>query len=294
MEGARTFDWIGSMTIVCGTVCFLCGLEGGASVLHGWVSTYTLSLLVVGVIVVGFFIIYEMSFATFPLVPMRVFIGRVNIAALLAATSHSFVFISYDYFLPLYFQLVLGESPIMSGVYLLALVTPLSLTSAATGFYIKQTGNYHLAAWIGSVVMTVGTGLFIMFNNEYTIWKIIIFQIIAGIGAGPLFLSPMLALQNHLRKADVAAGISAFTFLRSISSSVSIIVGGVVLQKGLGSTTLTDINSIQGSGVVEKREHYAQALSTLWIFYTAITSVIVLNSMLITKRAHVEDSNTEG
>lgn len=281
------------MAIVGGTICFLCGLEGGASVIHGWASGYTISLLVVGAALIGSFVVYEMSFATLPLVPMRVFFGRAKVAALTAATFHGFAFIAYDYFLPLYFQVVLGKSPIMSGVYLLALVTPLSLASAGTGLFIKKTGNYHYAAWFGSVLMAVGTGLFIDFDSHHVTWKIIVYQAITGIGAGPLFLSPMLALQNHLRKADVAAGTSAFTFLRSISSSISVIVGGVVLQKGLHTSSLTDINSVQGSDIVQKRDSYVRALSSLWIFYTALTGLIVLSSILITKRVVEEDLDQE-
>lgn len=293
IEGLKTFDWIGSFAVVGGTICFLCGLEGGASGSYGWKSAYTISLLVAGAVLICLFVIYEIYLAPSPLVPMRVFIGRVNVAAISAATSHSFVFIAYDYFLPLYFQVILRASPVMSGVYLLALVTPLSLCSAATGVVIKKTGNYHYAAWFGSVIMAIGTGLFINFNSSYTLWKIIIYQLIAGIGAGPLFLSPMLALQNHLRKEDIAAGTSAFTFLRSISTSVSIVVGGVVLQKGIKSSTLTDISSVRGGDVAEKRENYAQALSTLWIFYTAITGVVVLSSLMITKRVHGQDHGKE-
>lgn len=267
-----------------GTICFLCGLEGGASDSHGWVSVYTICLLVFGIVLIGCFVICEMYFASFPLVPMRVFVGRVNIAALISATFHSFCFISYDYFLPLYFQVILGASPIMSGVYLLALVIPLSCFSAATGAFIKRTGDYHHAAWFGSIFMTIGTGLFIDFGSTYILWKIIVYQVIAGVGAGPLFLSPMLALQTHLRKEDVAAGSSAFTFLRSIATSISIVVGGVIIQKGIERSSLTNIGSGQGSDIVQQKERYTQALSHLWIFYTAISGLVVLSALLLTER----------
>lgn len=269
-----------------GTICFLCGLEGGASSSYGWASAYTLCLFVIGIFVIGCFVIYEMHFASLPLVPMRIFVGRVNIAALMSATLHSFVFISYDYFLPLFYQVILGASPIMSGVYLLALVVPLSLISAATGAFIKRTGDYHHAAWFGSIVMTIGTGLFINFSSTYILWKIIAYQVIAGIGAGPLFLSPMIALQNHLRKNDIAAGTAAFTFLRSIATSISIVVGGVIIQKGADSNSLIDIGFGQDSNTAQRKERYTNALSTLWIFYTAITGLLILTSFMITKRSH--------
>lgn len=282
--GLKSFDWIGSVLIVGGTICFLCGLEGGASSIHDWKSAYTLGLILSGLAMVAFFVVYEWRFAKLPLVSMRVFVGRSKVAALATAFTHTFVFISYDFFLPLYFQVVLGASPIHSGLYLLVLILPLSVMASATGIFIKRTGKYRLATWVGSTFMTLGTGLFICFDSR-TVWsKIIIFQLIAGIGAGPVFLSPMIALQNHLQPEDISPGTAAFTFIRSMASSISIVCGGVVLQKGLGGEQLTMSNTLgttTGETIATQARHYMSGLSKLWIFYTAISGVMLLSSSLI-------------
>jgi hydrogenase/urease accessory protein HupE len=72
----------------------------------------------------------------------------------------------------------------------------LSFLSAFTGVFIKKTGQYLPMIWFGMILMTLGFGLFIDFDVNTSWAKIIVFQIIAGIGVGPNFQSPLIALQS--------------------------------------------------------------------------------------------------
>lgn len=293
LAGLKSFDWIGSITIVGGTICFLCGLESGSEAQHGWTSALTLGLLLGGIALLIVFGVYENRWARSPLIPLQALANRYNVAAILTAVLHGFVFIAFDFFLPLYFQVVLGASPIHSGLYMFALVLPLSAASFATGQFIRRTGRYQLSSRIGAALMTLGTGLFIDFEARTVWWKIIIYQIIAGIGAGPLFLSPMLALQHHLPKEQVATGTSAMSFLRMLATSASIVVGGVVLQNvGLKSESLTapstTISHHSRRAVSPMARQYTAALSKMWIFYTAVCGLMMISSMFIGKKATEE------
>jgi MFS family permease len=128
--------------------------------------------------------------------PLSVFSKRSNIAALGTCFCHAFVFIPGNYFLPLYFQAVLGATPILSGVYLLPTAIALSIFSILTGIVIRKTGQYLAAIWFGMTLMTIGTGLFIDLGANSSWAKIIIYQAIAGIGVGPNFQAPLIALQS--------------------------------------------------------------------------------------------------
>jgi hypothetical protein len=109
--------------------------------------------------------------------------------------------------LPLYFQAVLGYSPIMSGVLLLAMVLPLSFASMTSGIMIRKKGNYLIPIWFGLFFQTLGFGLFIDLNANPGLAKIIIFQILAGIGTGPNFQAPLIALQTQTPPRDIAAAV---------------------------------------------------------------------------------------
>lgn len=194
-QGLKAVDWLGSLAMTAGTVMLLLGLEFGG-VTFPWDSATVLCLIIFGLVTIALFFCVEKFFAPYPLMPLNLFSKRSNLAALGVCFFHAYVFISGSYFLPLYFQAVLGATPILSGVYLLPTALSLSFLSAFTGVFIRKTGQYLPPIWFGLVFMTAGFGLFINLDANSSWSKIIIYQIIAGIGVGPNFQSPLIALQS--------------------------------------------------------------------------------------------------
>ena len=229
-EGLKAVDWAGSLTIVGGTLMLLLGLEFGG-VTYPWGSAKVICLLVFGILVASLFILNEWKFARYPVMPLRLFKNPSNIAALGVCFCHGYTFIAGTYYLPLYFQAVLGATPLLSGVYTLALALSLGLTSGLTGVWIKKTAQYRPAIWFGMSVMTLGVGLFIDFSANRSWAKIILFQIIAGIGMGPNFQSPLLALQTGVPQRDIATATATFGFVRNLSTSICVVIGGVCLPE---------------------------------------------------------------
>lgn len=192
--GLAAVDWLGVVTIVGGTLMFLLGLEFGG-VTFPWDSPTVVCLIVFGVLVSGLFVIVEWKVAKYPIIPMRLFRVRSNVASLAASACHGFVFISASYYLPLYFQAVLGASPLLSGVYVLPFTISLAVVSSATGIFIRKTGKYLPCIIFGMAVMTLGFGLFLDLGPKANWARIVLFQLVAGIGVGPNFQSPLISLQ---------------------------------------------------------------------------------------------------
>ena len=306
VAGIKTIDWVGVILIVGGVTMFLFGMESGG-VTHPWDSAYTLCLIILGIFTVVLFFINEAKFAKYPIIPLRIFMDRSNLAALGVCFVHGFVFIAGSYYLPIYFQTVLSATPLLSGVYLFATVLSLSFSSAITGIFIKKTGRYQQPIWFGMVMMTLGFGLFIDLEPRANWAKIIIFQIIAGVGVGPNFQSPLIALQSHVKGHDIAVATATFGFIRNISTSVSVVLGGVILGNELskkqsylsqylppdvaqrltassfGSTT-DFVKSLPPEQKQAVNVAYTESLKTMWIFYTAFAAFGILISLLITKK----------
>ncbi|ORY09464.1 major facilitator superfamily-domain-containing protein [Clohesyomyces aquaticus] len=304
-EGLKAVDWIGSLTMVAGTIMLLLGLEfGGVS--YPWGSATVICLIVFGFLTIGLFFLVESRFAPNPLMPLSLFSKRSNLAALGVCFLHAFVFISGSYFLPLYFQAVLGATPILSGVYLLPTALSLSFLSAFTGIFIRKTGQYLPPIWGGLVFMTVGFGLFIDLGPNSSWAKIIIYQIVAGIGVGPNFQSPLIALQSLVPKRDIATATATFGFVRNLGSAISIVVGSVVFQNrmiakqlqlraSLGPQTASAfgggsaganvgiIASLPAAQKAVARKAFSDSLSTMWIMYVVFAAFGLGVSFLITK-----------
>ena len=306
LDGLKAIDWTGVILVTGGTVMFLLGLEyGGVS--FPWSSPTVVCLIVFGIITFVLFLINEWKLAKYPMMPLRLFSKGSNLASLAVVLSHGMVFISGNYFLPLYFQAVLGATPILSGVYLFPFVISLSFVSAFVGGIMKKTGQYLPPIWFGLLLMTLGWGLFVDLPVGPTWGRIIPFQIIAGFGVGPNFQAPLISLQTHVAPRDIATATATFAFVRAFSTSISVVIGGVIFQNGMktrqsaliaatnqqtgrqlggggagGATSI--VKALPEPGRHAVRAIYVTSLRDMWIFYVCVAVVGLVASMFIKRK----------
>ncbi|GAB7351562.1 hypothetical protein MBLNU459_g2188t1 [Dothideomycetes sp. NU459] len=306
MEGLKAIDWLGSLLIVGGVLMFLFGLEYGG-VTYPWDSATVLCLLIFGILTIGLFTVIEWKFAKYPVMPLRLFKYRSNIAACGVCFVHGFVFIASSYYLPLYFQAARGATPLLSGVYVLPNALAVSCASIATGIFIRKTGLYLPPIYAGLFFMTVGTGLYINFDANSGWAKIILYQVVAGLGIGPNFQAPLIALQTHVKPRDIATGTATFGFVRQIATSISVVVGGVVFQNQMqkkagtleaalgprvaaqlsGSGAGANVRLVDALPANQKqvaRAAFADSLQPMWIVYTCIAVVGLAIAFFIKKK----------
>ncbi|KAK7995900.1 major facilitator superfamily transporter [Apiospora marii] len=302
-EGLAAIDWLGSLLIIGGTLMFLFGLEFG-DVMYPWNSAAVICLIVFGIFTIGLFFVVETRIAKYPVIPLSLFKNRANVAAFAVSFCHGFCFISGSYYLPLYFQAVLGANALLSGVYILPYALSLSFVSAGTGVWMKKTGQYLPPIIFGMAVMTLGFGLFIDLDTSYNWAKIIIFQIVAGIGTGPNFQSPLIALQSSVEPHNIASATSAFGFVRQLATSISVVIGGVVFQNqmqkqhpqllaalgpkladqlsgGSAGGNVAVVAALQGEPGAVAKGAYWNSLQTMYIMYTCFAALGLLLSPLI-------------
>ena len=294
---------------------FLLGLEyGGVS--FPWNSAVVICLIVFGVVTWVLFVLNEWKLAEFPVMPLQLFKYRSNLASLGVSFCHGFVFIAGSYYLPLYFQAARAATPILSGVYTLALAMSLSITSALTGIFIRKTGLYRPPIWFGMCFLTLGFGLFIDFDATSSWAKIFLYQIVAGIGIGPNFQAPLIALQTLVKPSDIATATATFGFTRQLATSISVVIGQVVFQNqmvkkgpqlaailgpeiaqqlggGNAGANVGVVNSLPPAQRDAAQAAFADSLQPMWIMYTVFAALGLLISLLIGKqnlsREHAEN-----
>ncbi|KAJ5287591.1 Major facilitator superfamily domain general substrate transporter [Penicillium angulare] len=302
-EGLKAVDWTGSLFIVGSTIMLLLGLDFGG-VTHPWDSATVICLIVFSAVSIFLFMVNEWKLVKYPIIPLSLFRDRSGIASFLVCFCHGFIFMGEAYYLPLYFQAVLGASPIMSGVYLLPLVLSISLFGALTGLFIQKTGKYVPAIWLGLVLLALGSGLLINLEPTPNWGKIIGFQVISGAGVGLNFEGPLLALQAIVGTENTATATASIGFVRSLSTAVSAVIGAVVFQNkmaqqgprlvavlgeslasqlsdGSATASIELINALPAVQKVAAQLAFYESLQAMWIMYVAFAAVGLVASLFV-------------
>ncbi|KAJ5280711.1 efflux pump antibiotic resistance protein [Penicillium angulare] len=226
IDGLATIDWIGVALVIAGTIMLLLGLEFGGDQ-FSWSSATVICLIVFGVVALIIFGIYE-RFPSSPIIPLAVFNSWQNIALLLVNFCHGAVFIGGCFYLPVYLQNVLLESSLMSGVLLLPLVGALAISSGLAGWYLRSTGRFREVIIFGMFFTTLGYGLYLDLK-PYASWsRIVLYQMIVGLGLGPNFQATLIALQANVKTSEMSQATAAFSLVRQLAASISVVVGTVI------------------------------------------------------------------
>ncbi|KAH8881851.1 MFS drug transporter [Thozetella sp. PMI_491] len=234
IAGIRALDWLGGATLTGGVVMFLLGLQFGGSS-YPWRSATVIGLIVGGIASLALLVLVEWKFARYPILPLYLFANISNAATILSDLFHGLAFLFGSYFLPFYFQAVLGLDSILSGVLLLPYVLGVSVTAAAAGIYLKITGRY--VPWIRAsfFISVLGCGLFYDLPESRTWSKIILYQIVAGVGIGGLFQPPLVALQSNVSPQDNGTATASFSLVRNLAMAVGVVIGSVAFSNKMTS-----------------------------------------------------------
>lgn len=77
---------------------------------------------------------------------------------------------------------------------MLAIAIPFAVVSFLSGYFIEKTGRFLEVLQAGLALMTLGIGLLTSFQSKREIAKIIGLLVVVGIGFGPNFHAPLIAL----------------------------------------------------------------------------------------------------
>lgn len=315
-EGVQAVDWLGTFAILAVSLLLLLGLDFGGAIFP-WNSPKVVCLIVFGALMIGLFVFNEQHLAKYPLMPLAVFKDWSNNATFLVTFAHGMVLIGMEYYLPLYFQSVQQASPFRSGLLLLPLMVTQAAGEISAGVLIHRTGRYRESIWVGVVLMTIGTGLYIHFGTDTSVATVVGLEIFGALGPALLFQGPMVSIQNTVSQADTASATASLGFTRMVAMSLSVVVGGVVFQNsmnarqpslaaaGLEESVLAALSGSQAAANVNISglrldgpqrqvvlEAFAWSMRNMFIMYTCLAAVAMVASIFIKHRRlnteHVE------
>lgn len=225
-EHINEFDFIGFILIVGGVVCILIGFNFSET---SWSTAQTIAPLVVGIVLLILATVNEIFTTRSPIVPPRLFKVRTTAFILVSTFIHAVGFFGGAYYLPVYFQ-VLGSSATGAGVKMLPYSLGAALFSAISGIIVTKTGRWRPVMWFAWVVMVLGYGLMIQLDENSNTAEKVLYLLVAALGIGCLFQTPLIGLQAAMPLKDMATSTSTFAFIRTLGGTVGIAIGQAILS----------------------------------------------------------------
>lgn len=222
----RQLDWLGFSLFIVGLTSFILGITIGG-VLYPWTSWRVLLPVILGLLVLIAFFMYE-SKPVEPMIPYRIFENRTGILALLAALLQGIILFGVLFYIPIYFEGVIGDKPLRGAVEALALsltVTPLAIITA---FAIDHVRRYCWAVWTGWALTTAGMGLLSLLTPSSSQVARTSLQTVAGIGLGMLFPALSIPMQASVKVDDNGLAIGTFVFARQLGAVFGLVLGSAI------------------------------------------------------------------
>ncbi|KAL8741651.1 MAG: hypothetical protein Q9190_005768 [Brigantiaea leucoxantha] len=234
----RRVDYLGSFLFIASTTSFLIPITWGG-ISYPWSSFRTLVPLCLGIAGLLTFVLYEEIYASEPLIPMRIFKNRTAAVSYACTVLHGMILWSLLYYLPLYYEAVKAQSPILAGVSLFPETFTVAPASMIVGILITITGRYRWAIWSGWLLTTLGTGVLYLMDCDTKTVEWIFLNLVTGLGLGMLFPSMAFAIQASQHNQDLAFAVAMFSFFRAFGQAIGVAVGGTVFQNQMKAKLLS-------------------------------------------------------
>ncbi|MFG3151039.1 MFS transporter [Streptomyces sp. NPDC048219] len=229
LRAKGSFDLPGALGLTAGLVLFLLPITKGSD--WGWGSATTLGLFAAAVAVLLLWGLMELRVAA-PLVDLRTTARREVLLTNLASIMVGVAFYVVSLVLPQLLQLPsatgygLGRSMVVAGLC----VAPLGLTMMFTApVYARLSARYgpRTTLIIGLVVIAVGYGGGLGLMSAA--WQTVVTSVLLGAGIGLAYSSLPALIVGAVPASETGAANGLNTLMRSIGTSVSSAVIGMVL-----------------------------------------------------------------
>ncbi|KAK6978224.1 major facilitator superfamily transporter [Favolaschia claudopus] len=229
----RDFDPWGNLVFVPSMVTLLLAVQWGGSV-YSWLSLNILGLLAISLVLLGIFIRIQSWADERATIPPRIFIQRTIWSSSLYALCIGGSFNIITMCLPIWFQVIHGDTPEASGVNTLPVIIALVGGCISAGALVGVVGYCAPFMVISSILTVLGSGLLgglLKVASTPSDW--LFSEIISGFGVGLGLQQPMLAAQTVLELKDVAVGTAIVMFANTLGGALFVAIAQGVFTSGL-------------------------------------------------------------
>ncbi len=228
----------------------------------GWSATPTISWLVAGVVFMAAFIYWQTK-SEHPLLPLRVVLDRIRAGSYLAIFLSGAGMFAVFLFLTYYMQLILGYSPIMTGLAFMPMVFGIvTAATLSTAVLLPRVGPRVLIV-SGMVIAAIGMTLLaqISVDSTYAV-HILPGLVVTGLGMGSIFAPSMQGATSGVHHEDAGVASATVNTMQQVGGSI-----GTALLSTIAASAST--NYLVGSEMNPLTQAQAAVESYTTTFYWA-------------------------
>ncbi|KAM7202208.1 MFS general substrate transporter [Rhypophila sp. PSN 637] len=254
-------DFLGISLLTSSVVLILYALSSGGAG-PSWsdpTTTMTTTLSLMGVIT---FVFWERSgWCRYPIMPPHVFSNRTTVAAFVVTSIHGFLTYGFQFYLPPFFQAVLGVTPTQSGIYILPCTLTIVVLAAVGGPLLAKFGKYQLMHFFGFKLMALGFMLCTAYSDQSSkIAPWIGYSFLVGIGSGIIVSTTLPTVLVELTDRENAAATGSWAFLRGLGSLLGVAIPNAAFNARF-SDLIRTIDSADAQSALADGQAYQQASS---------------------------------
>ncbi|KZT52009.1 iron permease [Calocera cornea HHB12733] len=297
-------DWIGNIIIIIASTLVIVALvEGGIQ--HPWKSYQILVPLIVGLVLIGVFLVYEFYWVIGEhMVPFDILSNRTTLSGYGGVFMHGITSMILIYYMPVYFQSVLLATPIKSSIDLFPSAFTIAPLAIIAGITVAVANHYVAQNVIAWMFTMIGYGLMTTLTKDSSKAAWAGYQVIASIGIGILYPATTFPVLAPLPISKNAHALAFYTFLRTFAQTFGVTIGATVLQNELVRNLPASFASLFPAGVNiayaaipqiptlpqplqdEVRVAFASSLSTLWKVTIALAGLGLVTTFFM-KQIHL-------
>jgi EmrB/QacA subfamily drug resistance transporter len=302
----HAIDYVGASFLAVGlsSIVLLASLGGNS---YGWGSPEIVGLGVLGVVALGTFLWTE-SRAAEPILPLHLFRNGVFRVASAIGFVIGFALFGALTYLPLFQQVVRGDSPTESGLQLVPVMAGVLIGSIGSGQIITRTGRYKAFPVAGTAIAAIGMVMLSRLDARSSTLYATESMFVMGLGLGLVMQVLVLAVQNAVDYAELGVATSGATLFRSMGGSLGTAALGAIFTNRLSAELSGSPAGSVGTGSIDPaavqrlpapiRESFTgaftDALSTVFIVAAAIIVVAHLLSWIVEERPLRQTVETAG
>ncbi|KAI9358241.1 major facilitator superfamily domain-containing protein [Zopfochytrium polystomum] len=233
-------DWVGTFLLVGAVICILIPLQGVGS-LYAWKDPIVISLLVVGGVLTIAFVYVEAKWAANPVIPLSMFKDIKLLAAMLTSFFGGCAFFTLVFYLPSWFQVVLGVTATQAGVRTIPLIMGVVIFSIVSGFVSSTTGHAYFFLPTGAVATCLGAALLSTLSETSPLWTEILFPLVAGAGVGCTIQTVILVAQFTARPDQLAIVTANVNFFQTIGAVLGLAICSVTFNSKLQENVFANL-----------------------------------------------------